>query len=697
MMLSILWSAVLLILSFASGVRGQEPAQSRPMPRVLTPLDDPFYPLVPPDLPAPSTYRDASGNPGPRYWQQRADYDIIAVLDTAAGTIEGRVTIRYTNNSPHELQFVWLQLDQNFFRPESAGGVVQGGRVELHDTAPYGMDLRDVTVDGRAVVPEVHGTTARLDLAAAIPPNGSVSTLTMHFRYVVPSGSKRRRMGRDSTLFMLAQWYPRIAVYDDVRGWNTEQYLGEGEFYLEFGDFTYAITVPDGYVVAATGTLQNPGEVLTALQRERLALAVRDTGVIRVITADEARASAAPLGRKKTWRFAAKNVRDVAWAAAPDFRWDVTSWSGILCHALYPVRAPAEWDGAAANTCGSIRRYSELIGLYPYPQITTVAGLHAGGMEYPMITFNSYDAGRFFGVIDHEVGHQWFPMIVGSNERRYGWMDEGFNTYLNSFSFARREIELGRPPRFPRGTALLRQERETVMTRPDHRGFLGYSKPAEALFVLRNQVVGRAAFDRALRTYYERWAFKHPTPADFFRTIENVTGQDLSWFWRAFFYSNELLDIGIDTVYTQAPPENATASRPVSTVIQLRRHTSVPFPVTLRARFADGSTEDFRLPVDVLATPTYTLTIVAPTEVVGVRLWPNPAVQRSYDGSTILSVIGNVPDANPRNDVYGHEVPAATPQSELPTACGASPHGCGAGEPEHVSRSPEPPAEGHRE
>ncbi|MEP6690943.1 MAG: M1 family metallopeptidase, partial [Gemmatimonadaceae bacterium] len=411
---------------------------------------DPFGSANRADWPQPNAYRLATGAPGPSYWQQRADYSITATLDTLSKNIVGQVTIKYTNNSPDALPLVWLQLDQNLYRPGSKGSRVfqAESRFGVGGFAG-GYDLRSVTVNGQQSTVKVDDTVGRIDLPAPLAPNGGTATIAIDYAFNIPDHGSDR-MGRDGTLYELAQWYPRMAVYDDVKGWNTDPYLGQGEFYLEYGDIDYAVTVPAGYVVAGSGTLENAADVLSAEQRARFERASKSASVVQVIPESEARATPTP--GTKTWRFRARNVRDVAWAGAPDFRWDATSWNGIVCQALYQQKAGAEWTQVAENNQWTLKTYSELLFPYPYPQATSVAGPVAG-MEYPMFVMDGYmnpqSPGDVFRTNDHEHGHEWFPMIVGSNERRYAWMDEGFNTYINVFSQERRYGPV--PMEWPRG------------------------------------------------------------------------------------------------------------------------------------------------------------------------------------------------------------------------------------------------------
>jgi hypothetical protein len=623
-------------------VRSAEAARD---PRLMT-RPDPFARLDRMDWPPPSRVREANGRPGPDYWQQRADYDIVATLDTTRHTIRGHVSLAYTNNSPDTLRYVWMQLDQNLYKPGSAGSYLFPEDTRFGDRGfEGGYEIQNLVANGTRAASEVDGTQMRVLLPEPLAPHGGKVTIAMDYGFAVPEHGSDR-MARDGPLYEIAQWYPRVDVYDDVRGWNTDPYLGQGEFYLEYGDITFAVTVPAGYVVAGSGLLQNPQEVLTAAQRARLATAAHSDSIVRIIT--EAEAKPVATAGTKTWRFRAQHVRDVAWAGAPDFRWDATSWKGILTQAYYEwPKAGAEWARAAEETQWTIRTYSQFVMPFPYPQATSVAG-PVGGMEYPMLVFVNYatqesDPNGVFGTLDHEHGHEWFPMIVGSNERRYAWMDEGFNTYINTFSNEQRFPRNYQWPTYIENwrASVLMGEQRPLMTPPDRvppdaLGAVGYRKPAAVLLALRNHVVGRAVFDQAFRDYAAAWSFKHPTPADFFRSIESSTGRDLAWFWRGFFYTNDILDIGIDSASTISSDGRSIA------MIQLRRHTSIPFPVEMRLKLSDGSTQDLKLPVDIwYLGDHYTATIPVRAPLAGVRLWPD----------------GTVPDFNSSNDTWGNAPP----------------------------------------
>ena len=600
------------------------------------------------EWPGPNGTRSASGAPGPDYWQQRADYTIAVSLDTTEQRVAGTVTIRYTNNSPDTLRFVWLQLDQNLYRPGSKGSMLfpADSRWGVRGFQG-GYDIEALQVNGRPASMHVDDTMGRIDLEQPIPPKGGRLTVTMSYAFRVPEHGSDR-MGRDGTLYEIAQWYPRMAVYDDIRGWNTDPYFGQGEFYLEYGDIDYSVTAPAGYTIAGSGVLQNAADVLTTVQRERLARASRSDSTVAIITDDEARAT--PTSGTRTWRFRAQNVRDVAWAGAPDFRWDAVNANGVLAQAFYQIaKAGKAWEQAAEQTAWTIRNYSELFYKYPYPQATSVAGT-VGGMEYPMFVMVHYgdpkdDPKSIFGTVNHEHGHEWFPMIVGSNERRYAWQDEGFNTYLNAFALERRTPGTSPYPGYVNNWRQTVENRidAPLMTPPDRiaaraLGALGYRKPAVVLLALRDNVVGRATFDRAFREYTQRWAFKHPSPGDFFRTIENVSGMDLGWYWRSFWYSTDVLDIGIDNVSMRQQQGQNTA------VIALRRYTPVPFPIRLRLLFRDNTTQDVAMPVEVWSQGERIEAVVTvKTAVIGARLWPE----------------GIVPDWNATNDAWGTPVPVA--------------------------------------
>lgn len=560
------------------------------------------------DLPAPNPYRSGSGRPGPQYWQQRADYRIEAALDPEKNELRGRETIRYSNNSPDALPYLWLFLEQNMCARESVTNQLdQPPLVFLGSTFDFsckdfagGLTMEEVRVSGREATPSVFGTTMRLDLAEPLAAGGTIE-LEIAWRFPVPSYGGGR-MGRDGSLYEIAQWYPRMAVYDDVRGWNHEPYIGAGEFYLEYGSFDVAITVPASYIVAATGRLQNAAQVLTAEQQSRLELAAKSDTAIGIIGASEAGDIALTRPRTRqglyTWRFSADSVRDFAFAAAPNFRWDASGYEGILVHTFYRPSATL-WTEANRMVREGLKYFSEQWYRYPYSHISSIEG-PIEGMEYPMITFDPTGPARIDlqWVLAHELGHQWMPMIVGSNERLYPWMDEGFNTFMDLANAANYfkgtpygdSIEVHPLHLYP-DHAIPGQE-QPLITRPvEVRDlfWVGYQKPALMLQLLRFEVLGKDRFDPAFRQYLSAWAYKHPTPADFFRIMRDASGMELDWFWRGWVMTTARLDQSVDSV----------SFRQGTTSITLSNRGTMVMPAELKIRYADGREESVKLPVEM--------------------------------------------------------------------------------------------------
>jgi hypothetical protein len=558
-------------------------------------------------LPAPSDVRTGAGRPGKAYWQQRADYRIDATLDPATQSLRGRETIHYVNRSPDPLPYLWLFVEQNICAPSSVTNQLdQPPLVFLGSTFDFscktfqgGLTLDHVRLGLRDVSTTVFGTTMRVELPRPLAP-GQFVDLDIGWHFTVPDYGAGR-MGRDGTLYELGQWYPRMVVYDDVRGWNHEPYIGGGEFYLEYGRFDVALTVPVDYIVGATGNLLNPLQVLTASQRSRLARARTSSEPVAIITADEAgktaRTRPASTGTL-TWRFSADSVRDFAFGASPDFRWDASAYKRTLVHTLYRPSAP-EWEEANRMVRDAVAYYSEQWYPYPYPHITSIEG-PIEGMEYPMITFDPRAPSREERqwVLAHELGHQWMPMIVGSNERLYPWMDEGFNTF----------IDLGNAARYFKGTAYgdsievhplhlyadhaMQGQEQPLISRPveGHDLFwTGYQKPALMMQTLRYEVLGPERFDYAFRQYLRAWAYKHPTPADFFRLMRDASGMDLDFFWRDWIYSTARLDQAVDSIGT------ADGARKIF----LSSRGTMTLPLEMELTYADGATERVRLPVEM--------------------------------------------------------------------------------------------------
>lgn len=576
-----------------------------------------FQPL---NLPTANLYRDASGKPGPDYWQQQANYKIKATLEPSEHRITGSETIHYTNNSPNNLNHLWLQLDQNLFATDSRGDFLQPPQSRWRGSFDSGgFKLESVQVvhneDTSNAAYTINDTRMRIDLSHPLEAKGGAIDLQINYTFVVPQYGADR-MGRldaeQGTVYEIAQWYPRMYVYDDVRGWNPLPYLGQGEFYLEYGSFDVELTVPHDLIVVATGTLENPEEVLTERQQKDLARARSSKETVTVIGADEVgKKDTRPSGNGPlTWKFHADNVRDFSWAASRSFIWDAAAADDVLIMSVYPKEGLGSkehpgWENSTQYARHTIHFYSDKLYKYPYPVAINVGGV-VGGMEYPMIVFcgiHARDQG-LYGVTDHEFGHSWFPMVVGSDERRYAWMDEGFNTFINYYS----NIDFygnnaGRSARLSAGYIVKRMESpiadQPIMTypdrlRPEGLGFLAYRKPGKGLVLLREYILGPKRFDKAFRTYIRRWAYKHPQPADFFRTIEDVSGEDLDWFWREWIYDTDLLDQSIDNVAMTGKENRA--------VVTLANRKEMVMPVVLEVTYTDGATNRIRIPVEVWDT-----------------------------------------------------------------------------------------------
>jgi hypothetical protein len=595
--------AALLLLSVALA-SGPSAAQS-PNPRADTAITvSPFRQLA---LPAPNLLRTGSGRPGSRYWQQRADYRIQATLDPDSHELRGKETIHYVNRSPDALPYLWLFVEQNICGPTSITEKLdQPPLVFLGSVFDFsckgfagGLTLESVRVGLKEVKPAVYGTTMRIDLTRPLAP-GAFVDLSISWRFTVPEYGAGR-MGRDGALYEMGQWYPRMAVYDDVRGWNHDPYIGGGEFYLEYGRFDVSLTLPASYIVGATGVLGNPEQVLTAAQRARLARARTSSEAVAIVTAEEAghadRTRPTTTGTL-TWRFSADSVRDFAFGASPDFRWDASGYKGTLINTLYRPSAP-EWEEANKMVRSGLQYYSEQWYPYPYPHMTSIEG-PIEGMEYPMITFCPRSPAREDRqwVLAHELGHQWVPMIVGSNERLYPWMDEGFNTFIDLANAAKYfagtpygdSIEV-HPIHLYADHAKPGQEQPLILRPVESKDLFwtGYQKPALMMQTLRYEVLGKERFDRSFREYLRAWAFKHPTPADFFRLMRDVSGMDLDWFWRDWIYTTARLDQAVDSVATADGQQK----------VYLSNRGSMTLPLEMDLTYDDGSTERVTLPVEM--------------------------------------------------------------------------------------------------
>ncbi len=646
-------AAWLALIVLANPLAAQQPFASPMAPQAPVAHGDqsPFRRL---DLPGANTIRSGSGAPGRDYWQQRVDYTIRTTLDTASKTVAGTESVSYSNHSPDTLRYLWLQVDQNKYAVGSTGSLLFDAEHAFSPDA-QGFGIRQFQVVERRNAPTgkptaavkllswTHGTMMRVDLSGPLPPR-SRTTLEISWQFVLPPVGDR--MGRELVdgdwIYEVAQWYPRLAVYDDVRGWNTEQYLGNGEFYLEYGSFDVSITVPAGMLVAATGTLRNPETVLTATERARLARArLSDTTIVIRGASEIGQPGNRPAGTggMLTWRFTADSVRDFAWATASHFIWDAVrvNRGRTLAMSFYPPSAQPIWSQSSLDAKLAIEQYSQQWMTYPYPYAININGPESG-MEYPGIVFCGArnNAEGLYGVTSHEFGHTWFPMVVGSNERLYPWMDEGFNTFINSFDYERQYHKLrnGRGSAVEWATFAATGHDEPIMTPPDRTVALGqiaYNKPATGMLMLRNVISTPERFDPVFREYIRRWAWKHPTPADFFRSMEDGLGEDLSWFWRSWFYTTETLDQAVDSVRTVTDSAGGRSSE-----LFLSNRGPMVMPVDLNLLWDDGSQTRLKLPVEIWYFGNrYTAHLAGPKAVSSVMVDPDSMVvdlDRSNNG-----------------------------------------------------------------
>ena len=540
------------------------------------------------ELPTANSYRTASGAPGHAYYQQKADYKMNLVLDDAKQRLDGFETITYTNNSPDRLDYLWLQLDQNIYDENSDTKLIEVEKMENFKSVGD-LRKRDFKYDGGFKIEQITSTSGqklsyfinktmlRIDLAKPLLPGQSISFqikwwYNINDRMQVGGRSGYEYFETDQNyLYTIAQFFPRMCVYNDVTGWQNKQFLGRGEFTLPFGDYEVSLTVPADHIVAATGECQNYASILTPEQRKRYEQAKKSNSPVLIVTqADAEAAEKNKSTQTKTWVYKAQNVRDFAFATSRKFIWDAQNQTvgtkNVLCMSYYPKEGNPLWERYSTKLVAhTIKTYSKYTIDYPYPVAISVHSKWIG-MEYPMICFNggrpeadgTYSEGEkygMWGVIIHEVGHNFFPMIINSDERQWTWMDEGLNTFVQYLT--EQEWERGYPSR--RGPAYLiadymrgdKSGISPIMTNSESIKQFGnnaYGKPATALNILRETIMGRELFDYAFKTYCERWAFKHPTPADFFRTMEDASAVDLDWFWRAWFYSTDNVDIALTDV-----------------------------------------------------------------------------------------------------------------------------------------------------
>lgn len=542
-------------------------------------------------LPSPNSNRLASGAPGPNYWQQRADYHIKVILDDENQRLIGSETINYQNNSPHTLNYLWVQLDQNRFDPNSEELLIQEApgldgmsfnrlKSQLYrQSFKGGHQIKKVTNSkGEKIKFSIIGTMMRIDLKKSLTPKSNY-VFNIDWEYnIIDADLNRARGGYEyfkedkNYIYEIAQWFPRMAAYTDYTGWQNKQFLGSGEFTLEFGNYKVEVTAPEDHIVAATGELQNTNSVMSDTQLDRWNKAKKNGDITFIVTPEEAKQNQSKKTKPtktKTWIFKADNVRDFAWASSRKFIWDAkyhefTKGKKAWAMSFYPIEAEPLWSKYSTESVAhTLDVFSKFTFDYPYPVAISVNG-PVFGMEYPMICFNgprpekdgTYSESTknaLIGVVIHEVGHNWFPMIVNSDERQWTWMDEGINTFLQFLAQAEWQQKWSSGRGKPKSITgyMSSSKQRPIMTNSEsiHQfGSNAYSKPAAALNVLRETVMGREVFDYAFKEYSRRWMFKRPEPADFFRTMEDASGKDLDWFWRGWFYTTYNVDVGIKSL-----------------------------------------------------------------------------------------------------------------------------------------------------
>ena len=597
---------------------------------------DPRLTFAPLTLPDPvNAYRSSNGAPGPSYWQNEADYELHAELDTAAKQLKGSEVISYTNNSPDLLPSLWIQLEQNTYKKDSRAKSMGSGRGRRSADAPrpentttegFVLDSVEIEAGKQTAKANYIVSDTRMQIRLAEPLKGHGGQLKIHiqYHYQIPGvwgGRTSWGMSEKGEIYDMAQWYPRMAVYDDLRGWDTLPYVG-AEFYLEYGKFDYYITAPSEMLIAGSGELMNPQDVLTRTQLNRLAQARNSDKTVYIRTAAEIgdAASRPKNGGMLTWHFHMDHTRDVAWSASPVFIWDAArinlpDGKTSLAMSVYPpesVGADA-WDRSTEYVKDTVEHFSKQWLPYPWPAAISVAGFSTG-MEYPGVVFDGIkDKGSFlFWVTAHEIGHDWFPMIVGSNERRNAFMDEGFNTFVDIDESATFESGKYGPKRDSEYSAggeppdtilkvLDNPDAPVLLMRADaYPGALGhpvsYFKGAYGMVLLREQILGADRFDWAFRKYIRDWAYKHPSPSDFFRAMESEAGEDLGWFWRGWYMNNWKFDMSVDKI-----EGNQTT---------ISNRGQLVLPATVEVKFKDGTSTRVKLPVETwLSKATFAWTV----------------------------------------------------------------------------------------
>ncbi|MCF0055001.1 M1 family metallopeptidase [Dyadobacter sp. CY356] len=570
-------------------------------------------------LPSGNSFRLATGEPGPDYWQNQVDYKIDVSLDDKTDIISGIETITYSNNSPKALTFLWIQMDQNVYKKHSKGldAKLYLSYKEVAPSFTGGFAIESILLNNHDKADfYIHDTRMRIELTEPLP-SGQKITFQIKYSYQFPRNFRNADFNvnrtdilptRNGDIYSVAQWYPRLCVLDDVSGWNALPYLGNGEFYLEYGNFDVNITLPSAYIVEASGDLLNPEEVLTNVQLERWKKAKSSSEKLVIRTADEVTdPSSRPSKAFCTWKFKLNSARDFAWTASKSFVWEgqeivLASGKKVLGSSLYPVESKHtdSWERSGEYIRFTLQYFSKQWYEYPYNKAVNVAS-NLDGMEYPGLVFcSAKDKGNmFWAVVNHELGHTWFPMIVGSNERKHAWMDEGFNAFMDNM--ATKDFNGGEFIGYPEidvpVKALFVDSLVAIMTRPDvipgnQVYTIQYQKVAYLLTLLREQILGKERFDTAFRKYIRDWAYKHPTPRDFFSSINNSTGEDLNWFWKAMFLENYKLDQKIANVIN--PKDKSSKAK-----IFIENIEKAAMPLYVEITFENGDKESHKFPVEI--------------------------------------------------------------------------------------------------
>jgi Peptidase family M1 domain len=625
---------------------------------------DPLQTFAPLTLPEPvNRYRSSNGAPGPDYWQNRADYELHATLDTTHKVLSATEVITYTNHSPDALTSLWLQLDQNQYRRD-ARAMVADEEIRKEFTEGYSIDEAAIETDGHLVKANyvISDTRMQVRLPKALPPAGGKIRVHIRYHYTIPGlfgGRTSWATSKNGEIYDIAQWYPRMAVYDDLHGWDTLPYMAQ-EFYLEYGSFDYFVTVPWDMLVAGSGALQNPEQVLTAAQRARLVQAHGSDTTVMIRSAGEVGdpASRPTHAGTSTWHFHMDNTRDVVFSASRAFIWDAAriqfpANGSALAMSFYPVESVGDeaWGRSTEYLKHSVEDFSQRWYPYPYPVAINVAG-GSSGMEYPGVLFDGIDdkGKELFWITAHEIGHTWFPMVVGFNERRNAWMDEGFNTFIDVYesdTFANGVYGPKRDSEYAPGggnpvddilPVLADPDAPAIMTRADvilekYRHPVTYFKSALGLILLREQILGPERFDWAFRRFIRDWAFRHPAPSDFFRAMESEGGEDLSWFWRGWYFNNWTLDLAVKSVtYPDADPAKGA-------LLTFENHDRLVLPATVRIDFKDGSHQQLRLPAETwILKSMVTVPIDSTQPVVSVTLDPDHVIPDKDRSNNVLMV-----------------------------------------------------------